>query len=229
MKILLVAGHGEGDCGAVGNGCQEADLTREVVGKLYDKLKDIYDVTVYNTTKNLYKQRKNGLNFDFSKYNLIVEIHFNSFKGKSSGCEVEIHAKTKAKAVDINVLSNLAALGFKNRGTNPRSDLSNINAAYKQGVNYCYIETCFIDSKSDMDLYKKSKNLVASAIANGIVEAYGKMKSTVELTEVNDIVWEYEHRGIITEKKKWIDKLKNDKDAYWLARKALQFIRKNNL
>ena len=28
MNILLIAGHGDGDCGAVGSGYQEAELTR---------------------------------------------------------------------------------------------------------------------------------------------------------------------------------------------------------
>lgn len=35
MKILLISGHGAGDCGAIGNGYKEADLTRELV-KLID-------------------------------------------------------------------------------------------------------------------------------------------------------------------------------------------------
>ena len=34
MKILLIAGHGEGDSGAVANGYKEAELNREVVQKL---------------------------------------------------------------------------------------------------------------------------------------------------------------------------------------------------
>lgn len=29
MKILLIAGHGDGDCGALGCGYEEANLTRE--------------------------------------------------------------------------------------------------------------------------------------------------------------------------------------------------------
>ena len=50
-----------------------------------------------------------------------------------------------------------------------------------------------------------------------------------ELTEVNDIVWELAHRGIISDSDLWVDKLQKDNNAYWLARKALQFIRSNSL
>jgi hypothetical protein len=46
-----------------------------------------------------------------------------------------------------------------------------------------------------------------------------------ELTSVNDIVWEYAHRGIITDTPLWLKKLEEDKNSYWLARKALNYIR----
>ena len=46
-----------------------------------------------------------------------------------------------------------------------------------------------------------------------------------ELIEVNDIVWELAHRGIITNKDLWLKKLKEDKDSYWLARKTLHRLR----
>ena len=29
-KLYVIAGHGAGDCGAVGNGCQEAERVREI-------------------------------------------------------------------------------------------------------------------------------------------------------------------------------------------------------
>ncbi|MDY3927959.1 MAG: hypothetical protein SOZ34_01180 [Clostridia bacterium] len=50
-----------------------------------------------------------------------------------------------------------------------------------------------------------------------------------ELTEVNDIVWELAHMDIISDSDLWVDKLQKDNNAYWLARKALYFIRSNNL
>ena len=31
MNVLLIAGHGNGDSGAIGNGYEEAELTREFV------------------------------------------------------------------------------------------------------------------------------------------------------------------------------------------------------
>ena len=47
----------------------------------------------------------------------------------------------------------------------------------------------------------------------------------VELESVNDIVWELAHRGIITNTALWLNKLEQDKNAYWLARKTLHALR----
>ena len=50
-----------------------------------------------------------------------------------------------------------------------------------------------------------------------------------ELTEVNDIVWEFAHRGIITDSSLWLKKLEEDKNSYWLARKTLHYMREHNI
>ena len=48
-----------------------------------------------------------------------------------------------------------------------------------------------------------------------------------ELTEVNDIVWELAHRGIVSDSDLWVEKLQSDVNAYWLARKAVKYIREH--
>ena len=47
-----------------------------------------------------------------------------------------------------------------------------------------------------------------------------------ELTTVNDIVWELHKRGVITDKNLWLKKLNEDINAYWLAKKAVDILRK---
>lgn len=53
----------------------------------------------------------------------------------------------------------------------------------------------------------------------------GEPMEIKELETVNDIVWELNARGIITDKELWLKKLKNDTNSYWLARKAVNYIR----
>ena len=51
----------------------------------------------------------------------------------------------------------------------------------------------------------------------------------VELTEINDLVWELSYRGIVTDKELWLGKLSVDENAYWLARKCVNYIRGKNV
>ena len=53
----------------------------------------------------------------------------------------------------------------------------------------------------------------------------GSDENMKELTEVNDIVWELAHRGIVSDSDLWLQKLKDDVNAYWLARKAVKYLR----
>ena len=46
-----------------------------------------------------------------------------------------------------------------------------------------------------------------------------------ELTSINDIVWEFGHRQIISDNKLWVKKAEEDGDIYWLLRKIMQYIR----
>ena len=58
-------------------------------------------------------------------------------------------------------------------------------------------------------------------------EFLARVNKPEELTSVNDIVWDLSNRGIITNKDKWLEKLEADNDAYWLARKCANYIRRN--
>jgi N-acetylmuramoyl-L-alanine amidase len=47
---------------------------------------------------------------------------------------------------------------------------------------------------------------------------------STELTSVNDIVWELAHRGIVSDKELWLNKLEQDQNVYWLARKTVKYL-----
>ena len=77
MKILLIAGHGQGDPGACALGYQEADLTRELVSLVRPKLSKYAEVTVFDTNKNPYTYLKSN-KYNFKEYDYVLEIHFNA-------------------------------------------------------------------------------------------------------------------------------------------------------
>lgn len=60
------------------------------------------------------------------------------------------------------------------------------------------------------------------------VDFKARLIKSAELESVNDIVWELNERGIISDKALWIGKLEEDNNAYWLARKTVNYIRALN-
>ena len=121
LKILLIAGHGDGDPGACALGYQEADLTREILKLVEEKL-SAYEikVAVFDTTKNPYKYFKAN-KYDFKQYDYVFEIHFNAAAndrggdGKTTGTEILVHPTERSTSVEIANLENIEALGFRNR------------------------------------------------------------------------------------------------------------------
>lgn len=228
MRILLVAGHGNGDPGACANGYSEANLTREFVPALTSQLSQYAQVDVFDTAKNMYTYLKNGGTYDFSPYGYILELHFNA--GGGTGTEILVHTKQQGVSVEQKIVNNISALGFKNRGIKRRSNLGNMNRIYNKGKDYALLEVCFIDNATDMKLYSSNVNSIAKAVTQGIVDGFGispTKTTTTELTTPNDIVWELAQRGIITNKELWLDKLSNDTNVYWLARKCAQALQKS--
>ena len=55
------------------------------------------------------------------------------------------------------------------------------------------------------------------------------LEAQLELTSVNDLVWELAYRGIISDKDLWLKKLTEDENAYWLARKTVKYLINKNI
>lgn len=170
MKILLISGHGAGDSGAVGNGYKEADLTREVVNILKNKLSNYAQVEVYNQSRNAFKDVGNGtLQVNWKNYNYVFEVHFNAGGGK--GTEIFTTRIEKAKTVEQKIMDKLGKY-FAVRGVKEKN-FNVIYSAKKSGVSSALLETCFIDNANDMSIYQSNKDGICQAIAEGIAQGFG--------------------------------------------------------
>lgn len=180
MNILLIAGHGDGDSGAVGNGYKECDLTREFSSLIYSKIKKICNVDLADTSRNWFEYL--GTNsYDFSKYNYVLEIHFNA--GGGTGSEIYVTNSEKGITVEESILKNLCNVaGYANRGVK-RKDFRVIQRIKSQGVSSALLEVCFIDNITDVDTYQQKKDSIAQAIVNGIAEGFGLSILTPEVTD----------------------------------------------
>lgn len=178
MKILLISGHGAGDPGACGNGLKEADLTVEMVKGIRPILEQYADVDLYPTDRNAYKDIQNGcLKVNFANYNYVLEVHFNA--GGGTGTEIYITSKEKGHSVEDRIIANIAKIGLRNRGVKV-NDWLVIKTAKNKGVSSALLETCFIDSKNDTNIYKENKSKFFNAVVDGIVDGFGLKKGTSE-------------------------------------------------
>ena len=90
-------------------------------------------------------------------------------------------------------------------------------------VNYLlnlYPQAKVVRHKDLSETLCPGKNFDINEILNNV-----EVGNVEELITVNDIVWELSNKGIITDKKLWLKKLNTDQNAYWLARKFVNYIR----
>ncbi|MBW4631743.1 MAG: N-acetylmuramoyl-L-alanine amidase [Iphinoe sp. HA4291-MV1] len=164
MKFGIDIGHNcPPDIGAKGIKFED-NLNLDVGNKVIAKLKALgHQVVPCKPTKadtvedSLAKRcaTANSANVD-----IFVSIHFNIFNAQANGTEVYAMSEI-GKKIAKSVLDEITKLGFSNRGIKDGSKLFVIKHTIMPAI---LIESCFIDSQKDMNLYN------AEAIANAIVK-----------------------------------------------------------
>lgn len=176
MKILLIAGHGAGDPGAVGiigsSEYREANLTRAVVVEAAANLKDFADVSIYPTNRNAFSDCQTGqlLHQVSSTYDLSVEVHFNAGSAPANGCEVWVPRSEMDRVLAAGVCDELSNIGFSDRGVKAKNWCV-IKTLSAKGIKSILVEVCFITSPTDMEIFNAHKS--GKAIANAIINTYG--------------------------------------------------------
>lgn len=195
MKVLLIAGHGAGDSGAVGNGYKEADFTRKIVAAIEPKLKKYCSVGVYPTSRNAYDDVQNGTFANhvpggIRSYNYVFEVHLNSSaddhdgNGVTTGTEIYITSAEEGYTVETAILKNVCSMGFRNRGVK-RKDFSVIATCKNYGVSSALLESCFIDDQDDVDLLVPNIDKLAQKVVDGIAGGFGLKASSGSSTSTS--------------------------------------------
>lgn len=194
MKILLIAGHGGTpyDSGALGCGYTEAVETRRMANAMAPLLRKYgFDVQMFDQSKDAFKVVTQGGSLPLSGVGYVMEFHLNSAandlngNGKTTGTEIWVHAEETGVTVEEAILRRVCALGFRNRGVKRSSAFAVLRHVHKRGISHALIETCFVDDKDDMKLYKAKFDDIAKAIADGVAEGFGKtvQKEDDEVTQ----------------------------------------------
>ncbi len=172
--IVLDAGHGGTNPGAVYEGRQEKDdalaLTLEIGRILQENGVDVYytrDTDVYESPyEKAIEANRTGADY-------FVSIHRNSspLSNQYTGIETLVYNRySEAAQLANNINMQLEEIGFENQGVNERTNLVVLNRTQMPAV---LVEVGFINTDADNALFDERFDEIAQAIANGILETIG--------------------------------------------------------
>lgn len=175
-RILLTAGHGGNDPGAIGNGTNERDFIREnIVDNIAKYLRQAgNDVTVFDKNYDMLTwtfepSKQYGLYWaKKQKFDEVIELHLDAAGASASGGHVIIWHEFNADGVDNGLQQALKDTVGVLHGISKRSDLGNARIAAQLGVSYRLVELGFITSKKDMDYIKGNLQSFTKKLAEGI-------------------------------------------------------------
>ena len=170
-KIVVDAGHGGSNPGAVYQGRRESDDALRLamaVGKILES--NGYDVTYTRTSDVTQSVGQKAAIANEEGADLFVSIHRNAgeYPGQYSGVQTLIYDDSGIKKqMAENIDANLAELGFRNAGVSIRPNLVVLNSTQMPAL---LVEAGFIDSDTDNRLFDSRFQAMAQAIADGIME-----------------------------------------------------------
>ncbi|MCI8558593.1 MAG: N-acetylmuramoyl-L-alanine amidase [Lachnospiraceae bacterium] len=170
-KIVVDAGHGGSNPGAVYEGRRESDDALRLamaVGRILES--NGYDVSYTRTSDVTQSVGQKAAIANEEGADLFVSIHRNAgeYPGQYTGVQTLIYDDSgikKQMAERIN--ANLAALGFRNAGVSIRPNLVVLNSTQMPAL---LVEAGFIDSDVDNRLFDSRFQAMAQAIADGIMD-----------------------------------------------------------
>lgn len=178
MAIYNLAGHNNNDSGAVANGMQENELTKDLrtqVNKGIDTTKyRLINDNDNDSLATMLKKLKSGNN------SVCVEWHFDSAdnkEAKGTTAFIKENADEKTKQFATEITETIArTLNTTNRGVKTPKDSARKKLAMPemQGIT-ALIEIEFITNKEAMEIYKNNKTILAQKLAK-IMMKYDDMR-----------------------------------------------------
>ena len=167
-KIIISAGHGGNDPGAVANGYTERDLAIEFRELLVKELLLLGVKPLTDDNKNALKQTLAWLVGKYSSKDILLDIHWNAASSKARGTEVIVpdNASIFENNFAKNILNVFISNGFVNRGVKPESQTARKRLGWmRPPAENILIEMGFITNLLDINLYQNLKYKLAKELA----------------------------------------------------------------
>lgn len=180
-KVVIDAGHGGSDSGAIGNGIIEKNLTLDISKYMYDRLKELgvpvkltrnsdVDLPASERTQRVLDQYGNG------KDVIVISNHINA--GGAEGAEV-IYALRNKDTLAKKILDELEKQGQLVRKYYQRRLPSDYNKDYyymlrnTPNTEALIVEYGFLDNASDANKLKNNYKKYAEAVVKAVTEYAG--------------------------------------------------------
>ena len=145
-------------------------------------------ITTNYIEDNVSKSQSKNIPWLISQHNkssrqIDVSVHFNASGGthdRGIGTETLIYSGNNQDTAAAITDAIARVSGLRNRGVKIRKDLGILKGTNKP----CYlIEVCFVNSRTDVELYRKHFDAICHAIAEELAKAVNKtLKSTANQT-----------------------------------------------
>ena len=194
-KIIIDAGHGGIDGGAIGNGLIEKELNLQASNYMYNRFKEL-GIPVKMTRKDdEYLPKTERVNRVKELYNndanvILISNHINA--GGGEGAEVVYSLKNEPTLAQ-RVLDNIGAAGQIKRKIYQRRLPENPNKDYYYilretgNLEPILIEYGFIDNERDSEKLKNNLNDYAEAVVKAVAEYAGYRYKTPEENKESEI------------------------------------------
>ena len=192
--IIVDAGHGGIDSGAVGNNLLEKDLNLQAAQYMYNRLKELGIPAKMTRDNDEYLPKDERVRRIKNLYNnspntILVSNHINA--GNGEGAEVVYSLKNNSTLADL-VLNNIGEQGQIKRKTYQRRLPENPNLDYYYilretgNTEPILVEYGFIDNKNDSYKLKNNLNNYVEGVVKAIAEYTGYPYTPPYNNEVKD-------------------------------------------
>lgn len=181
-RHLIVSGHGGNDPGAIGNGTNERDFTRNhIVDKVVKYINQIdgHKAEVYNKKNNMYVDTQYGSGYGMywaksQGYDSVTEYHLDAASASARGGHVIVYSGFVPDKADLGIrdaLQKFVGIRYNHKGhagVSGRNNLLQVNVAANIGMPYRLVELGFITNKADFQAINRNIDALCKAMAEAI-------------------------------------------------------------
>lgn len=187
ITVVIDAGHGGKDPGAVGNGIKEKDIVLDVSKRINAHLEKFYTeikVVMTRSADNFHSLASRSKKSNDLKANCFVSVHVNAAAStQANGYESFIHpsrsSNSDAAKLQSNLHSKLAKLWVSKGGRDRGKKKENFHVLRETKCPAVLLELGFITNTKDANILKNNRFIQdnAECIADGIASYFGVTKS----------------------------------------------------